>query len=72
MIIDSVFVEKDLRRRGIGTKLMKKAMDLAIMEEVGSVELVVNDDNKIAKGLYEKVGFEKTKKEYFRKILKNE
>ena len=44
-------------------------MSLAKQLKVDSVELVVNKDNKIAKRLYEKAGFEKTNKDYYRFIL---
>lgn len=69
MIVDSVFVEKKFRRKGIGLTVMKKALSVARKKNVDSIELVVNQNNVAAKRLYRKVGFKKTGKEYYRLIL---
>jgi ribosomal protein S18 acetylase RimI-like enzyme len=69
MVIDSVWTDEEHRGKGYGTKLIEKAIKLAISNNVDSVELVVNSDNIAAKKLYEKVGFEKTNKDYYRLIL---
>lgn len=69
MIIDSVEVEEQYRGQGTGTKLMQKAIDLAKKNKVDSIELNVNKDNNVGKKLYEKMGFEKTNKDYYRVIL---
>lgn len=69
MIIDSFLVKKEFRGKGYGTKLIKKAINLAKKLKVDSIELVANKDNKTVKRLYEKVGFEKTNKDYCRLIL---
>lgn len=69
MIIDSVEVEPDHRREGIGTKLVEKAIGLARENNVDSIELNVNKDNIAAISLYEKLGFTKTNKDYYRIIL---
>ena len=69
MMIDSVKTKKEFRGKGYGTKLINKAINLAKKNKVDSIELVVNKDNKIAKMLYEKTGFKKTKKDYYRLIL---
>lgn len=69
MMIDNVKVDKNHRRHGIGTTLMKEAVKIAKKRKVDSIELVVNSDNTIAKRLYKRVGFKKTDKEYFRLIL---
>lgn len=69
MIIDSVEVDQDHRRQGIGTQLMQEALALAEKHGVDSVELNVNKDNLAAKRLYEKMGFKITSKDYYRKIL---
>jgi len=70
MVIDNVEVDKEYRNQGIGTMLMEKAIIVAIENNVDSIELLVNDDNEIAKGLYRKVGFQKTNKEHHRLILR--
>lgn len=69
MIIDNVGVNDTHRRQGIGTKVIQKALLLAKKHEVDSVELNVNKDNLPAKNLYEKMGFTKTNKDYYRIIL---
>lgn len=70
MIIDNVKVDKNHRRKGIGTTLMKEAIKIAKKRKVDSIELVVNSDNTIAKRMYKKNGFEKTKKDHYRLILR--
>ena len=69
MLIDDIQTKEEFRRKGYGTKLINKAISEAKKLKVDSVELVVNKDNKIAKRLYKKVGFEKTNKDYYRFIL---
>ncbi len=69
LIIDNVQTQKKFRGKGYGTRLMNKAINLAKKNKVDSIELVVGKDNKIAKRLYEKAGFKKTRKDYYRLIL---
>ena len=69
MIIDSVKVAKSHRRLGIGTLLIQRAIELAKKHNVDSIELNVNKDNIPAKKLYEKMGFKKTNKDYYRILL---
>ena len=70
MLIDSFQVKEEFRKKGYGTKLINKVLKLASELKVDSIELVVNKDNEVAKNLYEKVGFEKTNKDYYRLILR--
>ena len=69
MIIDSIEVDRTHRRLGIGTQIIERAIVLARKRNVDSIELNVNKNNMPAKKLYEKVGFEKTNKDYYRLIL---
>lgn len=69
MIIDSVEVEESHRRQGKGTQIIELALALAKKHNVDSIELNVNKDNVVAKKLYEKMGFNKTNKDYYRIIL---
>ncbi|MDO8619467.1 MAG: GNAT family N-acetyltransferase [Candidatus Daviesbacteria bacterium] len=69
MLIDDVLVKEEFRKKGYGTQLINKALNLARELKVDSIELVVNKDNEVAKNLYEKVGFKKTNKDYYRFIL---
>ena len=70
MIIDKVQVNKTYRQKGVGTKLMLKALALAKSKKTDCVELVVNKNNLAAKKLYEKIGLVKTNKDYYRRILR--
>lgn len=69
MVIDNVKVKKKHRNKGVGTSLLREAINVAINKHVDAIELVVNRDNTIAKRLYEKVGFRKTNKDHYRLIL---
>lgn len=64
MIIDSVWVDEGRRGKGIGEKVVAKAVDLAKQKGVDAIELVVSKDNHIAKKLYRKFDFRKTDKEH--------
>lgn len=71
MMIDDVKVEENQRHKGVGTTLMEKAISIAKENDVDCIELIVNNDNETAKGLYHKVGFQKTNKEHYRLILRH-
>jgi ribosomal protein S18 acetylase RimI-like enzyme len=70
MFIDGVLVDRAHRRRGYGKEIMREAIEFARREDVDSVELAVNDDNKIARDLYQKLGFLEMPKKYCRRILR--
>lgn len=70
MWLDDVKVDPSKWRQGVGTALMEAAERLTEVYRVDCIELVVNPENIAAKGLYAKVGFNPTKKEHYRKILK--
>lgn len=57
--IAGVFIHKNMREKGLGTRLMEKAVSEA-KDRLGleSVLLGVFEDNEAAVGLYEKLGFE--------------
>lgn len=69
MLIDKVQTKKEFRGQGYGTKLMNKALNFAKELQIDAIELVVDKNNKVAKKLYEKAGFKKTKKDHYRLIL---
>lgn len=70
MIIDSVFVKPQFRRRGFGTQLINRAVALARARLVDAVELVVTDGNLAADRLYKKCGFSKAHKQQYRLIMR--
>src|SRR5699024_11503593 len=46
------------RSKGIGTQLLQKLEQWAIEQDIHRLELTVMKPNKVALGLYKKVGFE--------------
>src|SRR5699024_8004439 len=46
------------RSKGIGTQLLQKLEQWAIEQDIHRLELTVMNPNKVARGLYKKVGFE--------------
>lgn len=55
--ISLLVVDEGFRGMGLGTKLLKKAIELAEERECSRLVLDVDSDNSGAKELYEKVGF---------------
>lgn len=62
LYIDVLVTSKDLRRKGVGTELLKYAFDL---NGYNSYYLHVFSKNKPALNLYHKLGFKKVKEERF-------
>jgi putative acetyltransferase len=52
-VIEGLFVDPDCRGRGVGTRLVAFAQQLA----VGSLRVDVNEQNSAARGFYESLGF---------------
>ncbi|KAM7541501.1 hypothetical protein Aperf_G00000043111 [Anoplocephala perfoliata] len=50
-------VEKECRRKGIGSKLVQLALDIMIEQMAQEIVLEAEVDNKPALGLYEQLGF---------------
>ena len=58
MHINNIVVRKDVRGNHIGEKLLKKLLEYSKnKEEIIEITLEVNEDNKIARNLYEKYYF---------------
>jgi ribosomal protein S18 acetylase RimI-like enzyme len=57
----SIAVEPEFRGKGIGKTLLLECLDVLRRDNVSACGLEVNDDNKAAIALYEKVGFRKTR-----------
>lgn len=62
-ILNDLYVETIHRKKGIGEKLIEKAMDFARQNNAKFVELSTAVDNYIAQSLYERIGFKKTEAE---------
>jgi ribosomal-protein-alanine N-acetyltransferase len=56
--ITNIVTKKSERKRGIGTLLLGKLIEMAIQENRGNISLEVNENNVEAGMLYEKAGFE--------------
>jgi ribosomal protein S18 acetylase RimI-like enzyme len=69
MIVDDVLIYERFRGQGHGKAMMLEVVEIAKRLDVDSVELTVNDDNMVARNLYQRVGFEETDKKYCRRIL---
>lgn len=55
--IESFGVAKSHQRKGIGTYLLQNIIYEAMKEKVNLIELNVEHDNKVALGMYERMGF---------------
>ncbi len=58
--IENVFVDKSCRNLGVGTQLMKYAVDLAKDKNCSIVQLTSNKTRKDAHRFYERLGFHAT------------
>lgn len=63
-----IYVEADARGKGIGRKLMELGEQWA--QERGLIDIILNvsDENEVAIGLYESMGFEIETKRYIKKL----
>ena len=57
MEIENIFIEKEHRGKGLGTKLMSYLISKAIEKQVVNVTLEVRISNEVARNLYKKFGF---------------
>lgn len=58
-IIEDVIVDENLRRRGIGEALVRKAIDLARQAGAEGVSLTSNPQREAANELYQSIGFQR-------------
>jgi ribosomal protein S18 acetylase RimI-like enzyme len=56
-VIEDVVVDEKYRQQGLGTKLINKLLTKAKEQGVFAVELTSNPKRKIARKLYQKLGF---------------
>jgi len=61
-VLFGLVVRKEYQNKGIGTKLIKRCM-----KEYPKIEWFISTMNPKAKNLYTKLGFKKTKEEWFSK-----
>ncbi len=55
--VENVVVAEEVRRSGLGSKLLAELLDRARTERAESVFLEVRESNQAARGLYQKWGF---------------
>ena len=58
-ILNDLYVDARYRKKGIGEKLIKTAMEFAKADGAKFVELSTAADNYTAQSLYETIGFDK-------------
>lgn len=66
--IYNLCVKEEFRNKGIGTKLLKSALEISKQKKFRKVFLEVKSDNLVAKKIYESLGFKEIgirKKYYF-------
>lgn len=55
--VHEIFVVPEFRKRGVGSKLLKSALDYALQRKRNVAELWVGEKNDVARVFYEKNGF---------------
>ena len=63
----NIVVRKDKRQEGVGSKLLKKVLEIANEWKAQSITLEVNEKNVLAIQLYQKFGFKQVglRKKYY-------
>lgn len=69
--LEALIVDDSVRNKGVGSALMKKALDYAKENACTDVRLTVNEENTSAIKLYEKLGMRVRNIAYTMKIDKN-
>lgn len=62
--LGELFIEEEYRRRGAGSLLLDRAIDIAKKKEFENFELTVARNNKQAQRFYRNLGFRTKKREY--------
>ncbi len=68
-ILEDVIVLKEFRNLGIGSELMRHALEYADKKSISRITLLTDSNNKKAHKFYEKFGFKKSDMCVFRKQL---
>ncbi|HAK89985.1 MAG TPA: GNAT family N-acetyltransferase [Nitrospiraceae bacterium] len=70
-LLEDMVVSPDSRGKGVGTSLIKHAVEFAINNGCGRITLLTDNDNEQAHEFYRKHGFTKSNMVVFRKLLKD-
>jgi len=62
LYLENVFIDKKIRGQGYFFKFENEIINFAKKNKIKTIELHVSDHNKIAKNIYEKMGFESREK----------
>lgn len=65
LILHDLYVDAELRNRGLGKLLMNRAREYASETGVGRIDLLTSKTNYSGQALYEKLGYDKTLEDYF-------
>ena len=70
LVIDTIAIDVNFRRKGIGTKLLEYAEMIALKEGFTDLYLTVNEENTAGINNYEKFGFKVKNIAYSKSIIK--
>ena len=56
--VEDLYVKPGARCRGVAVKLLQHVLEAAKQEKLGRLELHTLKENRVARGIYEKLGFE--------------
>jgi [ribosomal protein S18]-alanine N-acetyltransferase len=60
MHVNKIAVDPDQRRKGIARALMKRCVDFAVANSIGTISLEVRQSNRGAQAFYKELGFSAT------------
>jgi len=69
-ILEDMIVSPDLRGKGVGTNLVKYAVEFAMNKGCGRITLLTDCDNEAAHEFYRTCGFTKSDMLVFRKLIR--
>jgi GNAT superfamily N-acetyltransferase len=68
-ILEDMIVSPDFRGKGLGTRLVKQAIESSIDKGCGRITLLTDHDNSVAHRFYSKCGFTKSDMVAFRMLI---
>ena len=68
-ILEDMIVTPDSRGKGVGTRLVKRALEFALDKGCRRVTLLTDHDNEAAHKIYRKCGFSKSDMVVFRMLI---
>ena len=68
-ILEDMIVSPDFRGKGVGTRLVRQAIESAVAQGCGRITLLTDHDNSVAHLLYRKCGFSRSDMVVFRRLI---